>query len=460
MKGYLRLLAALLFVSVQTAAVAGTIYGPGGSKWSGSFSSSRGGGGRGSGGSDSARLPDPREIKRRQIMAEAIAARARQDYRAALQLVWEALALRDDADDRELARKLQAAVMVEDGNALEQSGNRRGALNLYNRALALWPDAFDDENRRGLAIIEASVRRAEENDAELRREEAERQRLLLAAQNANYEALQAIQQGKWAEALARFRQLPRLPDDPKINANWALAEAGVALTNGKLDQAIAKLQNALVFDATNPRAEQMLKTALDERTRQAKAIQDSIAVQNELSDPRVVDARGPKPGAELIASIPELANSPAGERARKGLMAAAAHDWPVALAWYQDALLHDPNNAALMRAVDLARWMVDARNRAPSNPAAPRVAPPPVSGSGSSQSDLATLSRTLFEYAEQLEAQAARELAAGRTARSEDIRRGASDVRKQAVEALMFSSPVTDGRSSNMGQSQLEFIGK
>lgn len=35
------------------------------------------------------------------------------------------------------------------------------------------------------------------------------------------------------------------------------------------------------------------------------------------------------------------------------------HDWPVALAWWQEALQRDPANAALKRSVDLAQWMVD-----------------------------------------------------------------------------------------------------
>ena len=46
-------------------------------------------------------------------------------------------------------------------------------------------------------------------------------------------------------------------------------------------------------------------------------------------------------------------------------------DWPAALAWWQDALNRDPNNAALKRSVDLAQWMVDKRKATAAGSATP-----------------------------------------------------------------------------------------
>lgn len=89
------------------------------------------------------------------------------------------------------------------------------------------------------------------------------------------------------------------------------------------------------------------------------------------TDTSVVDAHLPRDGASLTAQVPELKNSPAADRINKGFQAVVNHDWPVALAWFQDALNRDPNNAALKRSVDLAQWMVDKRKTKAKGPATP-----------------------------------------------------------------------------------------
>lgn len=64
----------------------------------------------------------------------------------------------------------------------------------------------------------------------------------------------------------------------------------------------------------------------------------------------------------MVAALPkvdEIENSPAADMSHKALEAAANHDWPVALAWWQTALQKDPANESLKRAIDLAQWMVD-----------------------------------------------------------------------------------------------------
>ena len=90
------------------------------------------------------------------------------------------------------------------------------------------------------------------------------------------------------------------------------------------------------------------------------------------TDASAVDARCiRRDGAYLTTQVPELVRSPAADRISKGFQAVINRDWPVALAWWQDALLRDPNNAALKRSVDLAQWMVERRKAVAAGPATP-----------------------------------------------------------------------------------------
>lgn len=89
------------------------------------------------------------------------------------------------------------------------------------------------------------------------------------------------------------------------------------------------------------------------------------------TDTSVVDARVPRDGAYLTNRVPELRNSPAADRITKGFQAVTKRDWPVALAWWQEALHRDPSNAALKRSVELAQWMVDRRKATAAGPLSP-----------------------------------------------------------------------------------------
>ncbi|MBK5273491.1 MAG: hypothetical protein JJE30_00350 [Desulfuromonadales bacterium] len=72
-------------------------------------------------------------------------------------------------------------------------------------------------------------------------------------------------------------------------------------------------------------------------------------------DPMVVDARNVPSGlpASVEKAIPQ---TPAGDRVRKGFQAFVEHDWAVALAWFKDALNHEPGSPGLQRLVDLAQF--------------------------------------------------------------------------------------------------------
>jgi hypothetical protein len=74
-----------------------------------------------------------------------------------------------------------------------------------------------------------------------------------------------------------------------------------------------------------------------------------------VTDSRVVDGRNVPSGLPKFVedSIPR---TEAGARVRKGFEAITQRDWKVALAWFQDALNHEPGNVELTRLVDLVQF--------------------------------------------------------------------------------------------------------
>lgn len=69
--------------------------------------------------------------------------------------------------------------------------------------------------------------------------------------------------------------------------------------------------------------------------------------------------------------IEEIENSPGIEAWRRGMDAAMNHDWQLALAWFKMAQQKDPGNAALGRAVELAQWTWDERQKKAPTPESP-----------------------------------------------------------------------------------------
>lgn len=90
-----------------------------------------------------------------------------------------------------------------------------------------------------------------------------------------------------------------------------------------------------------------------------KELRGSHAAPN--TDTSVVDARNVPTG--LPKSIEEsIPVTPAGDRVRKGFQAIAEHDWKVALAWFQDALNHEPGSPGIRRLVDLAQYTLQRQS--------------------------------------------------------------------------------------------------
>jgi hypothetical protein len=75
-------------------------------------------------------------------------------------------------------------------------------------------------------------------------------------------------------------------------------------------------------------------------------------------DPMVVDARHVPTGLPKSVEA-EIPDTPSGARVRKAFEAVMDHDWTVALAWFQDALNHDPGNAGIERLIDLAQFTME-----------------------------------------------------------------------------------------------------
>lgn len=156
-------------------------------------------------------------------------------------------------------------------------------------------------------------------------------------------------------------QLKQQKERARLKAKeWSSDEALDYFDRKDWDNAIRSFEEALDRDPDDPDLNDWLKRAKAEK---AKARMPAVAAPSRpapSNDNKVVDTRGaPKDGADLLAKVPELRNSPEAERIRKGYQALLNRDWPVTLAWWQEALKRDPNNAALKRSVGLAQWMAD-----------------------------------------------------------------------------------------------------
>jgi len=264
--------------------------------------------------------------------------------------------------------------------ALEAQGRLGDAIAVVRESLAV---REDPELRRWLAEAEPAhakneARGKREREARRNTDAAEERsrRNRPQAERLNDEAVALLNAGRAEEALAKFGSAHELAgEDRQISANWWLAKANIAYRQGNIDQTIADLQNALGWDPENRAAAAILQRARAYRDEQRSRIQSAFAGTRDVfngptAGASVVDARVSRFGSELM-QVAATENSPAAERARKGLQAAANRDWPVALAWWQDALNHDPNNPALRRSVDLASWTIRFREQHGIPPSTP-----------------------------------------------------------------------------------------
>ncbi len=186
---------------------------------------------------------------------------------------------------------------------------------------------------------------ASDPDVERRAKEAEAERKrLIDQENAKVAKEEQARKAKFArERDARAKQLRGVPNSGPSQLKGVAGSGSSGLKGGGFDSGSSGL----------------------------KGLETGGQGTRPHTDPSVVDARVPRDGAYFTSQVPELKNSPAADRIRKGFQAVVNHDWPVALAWWKEALKRDPKNKALQRSVDLAQWMVDRPKviaKGPANP--------------------------------------------------------------------------------------------
>ncbi|TAN38301.1 MAG: hypothetical protein EPN25_14140 [Nitrospirae bacterium] len=231
-------------------------------------------------------------------------------------------------------------------------------------------------------------------------EQVQQQRLN-EAHTANEQGVAFYNKGDWGSAATYFQEAAnKNPDDPVIRQNLTKARANVASQQAR-EQAE---REAMERQRQNKAAADNLQQSIQNFTQTLNAAPASGGLDFDgrtagnspgggnsggldftatveaprkpapavlSGDPRVVDARVTRDGDYLTDQVPELKHSPSADRITKGFQAVINHDWPMALAWWQDALNRDPNNATLRRSVDLAHWMVDKRKATAAGPATP-----------------------------------------------------------------------------------------
>lgn len=281
-------------------------------------------------------------------------------------LFWRWLFDRTPDNSAEEARQQRLAAAT--------AANEKGREAFYRRdwatAAAYFQQAIDNKPddpvlRDNLAKAQANMSAAEGAAAAERERQAaaERQRQAEAERQRLAEA-ERIERERLAEE-QRKRDAEFIRDRDAVARTLRGSSGGaMAQLRGFSDTGSSGLRGGggSAFDTSGGVSELRGGTAADRGSRSQVA---------SLSDTSVVDARVPRDGAALTAQVPELRDSPAADRITKGFQAVMNRDWPVALAWWQDALQRDPGNTALKRSVELAQWMVARRKDSAVGPATP-----------------------------------------------------------------------------------------
>jgi len=174
-------------------------------------------------------------------------------------------------------------------------------------------------------------------------------------------------------AIAYADKLPALVNVPDVldatqRARLIKQKEGLE-TELKAFQAAGKEFNA---KSAQSQTDQEYNALQAQRTRYVAA---AVAF-NQQVDSAVVDARNvpsglPKAVDDAIAGAFSDAPPGVSDRVRKGFQAVMSRDWPVAKAWFEDALNHDPGNLGLKRLAALTDY---SKERSPkAHTAAPNA---------------------------------------------------------------------------------------
>lgn len=214
-------------------------------------------------------------------------------------------------------------------------------------------------------------------------EEIAHQQRVAASSAYNDQGIAAFSRGDWAEAVRFFQlSLDNDPGDSVVSANLANARERLRVAN-ESKAASAKIDDLL--DGYSRSVTPMNSSGgLDfdqgstEPAPQAAGKGVKASQPLDFGDPTVVDARNAPSGLPkaIEAEIPATA---AGDRVRKGFQAIATHDWKLAIAWFGDALNHDPHNAGIARLLDLSRFTFEHETQRKQTASSTT---PPVSADG------------------------------------------------------------------------------
>lgn len=222
----------------------------------------------------------------------------------------------------------------------------------------------------------------------------------------NYNQGNYKEASKYAELANRYK-----PGDKQISSNLdaareqAAGEARNAALSPSLDR-LAKIVTSMQAATSGPGLN--FDNPSNERVAAGpsgglgflpanNAVQDSGRPTNS-APVSAVDARTPPPNPTL-PRVAEIESSPAADEARRAFQAIVAKDWPVAIVWYKQALLKDPNNAALKRSLELAEY-TQARRLEIARQSSPMFDVLDIWASGDNQTALGMLSQVEKDHPE------------------------------------------------------------
>jgi len=300
------------------------------------------------------------------------------DVREALRLAKERQTLMDGPNIRKYISNLIAWIVAD-----EAEDNAIAAYNKgdFDQAVAFLRQAMQNsdfntpDNKQRIGDYEDRARRRREDVAATHKREERERRNRPEAERLNDEAVILLKAERADEALAKLNKaLELFPDDKSISANWNIVKAYIALREADLQAAIDFNEKAVSLDPDNQAAKATLEKARSLRNAQRATIQAAFEETRQRLNSlppagTVVATRAADPRIVSVASLPkqarEIENSPGAPEARKAFQAVANHDWSAGLAWYQQALLKDPNNGALKRMVDLGTYTIERQRIAP-----------------------------------------------------------------------------------------------
>ena len=244
-------------------------------------------------------------------------------------------------------------------------------------------DAFNRRDWASAAIFFRQSLAIEPNDAVVQKN---------LANALNHDGVDAYNKGDYSRALDYFSQA--LASDPVGDPDRHFITEDIAAAEGRLAEA-QRIQDQRrqekITATTVTHSIQDLTRSLDAAAADGGMDFDSpgrgkrsevagaaaTKVRPSLGDTMIVDARNvpsglPKFVDNAIAST--YADAPPGvsDRVRKGFQAVTTHDWKLAMAWFQDALNHDPDSANLKRLVALADYTERHRRTSPPGAAPSR----------------------------------------------------------------------------------------